>query len=46
MKYIPKPIDTKDIVLPEEVMGLAELLAENTHEVWAAQRVKALKRAL
>jgi hypothetical protein len=40
MKYIPKPIDTKDIELPEEVMKLAELLAKNTHEVWAAQRIK------
>jgi len=40
MTYIPSPIDTKDIVLPEEIRELAELLAKNTHEVWAAQRIK------
>ena len=37
--YIPKPVNTEDVVLPEELKQLTELLAENTHEVWAAGRV-------
>ncbi len=38
--YIPKPIDTSHVQLPPEVDDLTELLAENNHEIWAAQRVK------
>ena len=38
--YTPKPIDTSDIVLNEEVLALRELLAKNTHEVWAASRMR------
>lgn len=37
--YIPKPIDTSDIVLPEELLALREKIAENIHDVWAAGRV-------
>ena len=37
--YIPRPIDTSDIVLSDEIMALAERIAENTHEVWAAGRI-------
>ena len=37
--YIPKPIDTSEIQLPEELLELIELLAENTHDVWAAERI-------
>lgn len=38
--YTPKPIDTSDITLPESLRALTEKLAENTHEVWAAGRIK------
>ena len=38
--YTPKPIDTKDIVLPEELLQLTEKIAENVHEVWAEGRVR------
>ena len=38
--YLPKPIDTEDISLDEEIVQLCERLAENTHEVWAAGRIK------
>jgi ryanodine receptor 2 len=38
--YQPKPLDTDIIELPEELEELLEQLAENTHEVWAAQRLK------
>lgn len=37
--YIPQPLDTTDISLPESLESLLEKLAENTHEVWAKQRL-------
>jgi len=37
--YTPRPIDTTQIVLPTDVVGLTEKLAENAHDVWAAQRI-------
>ncbi len=39
MNYTPQPIDTSHIDLPEDIVELAERLAENTHEVWAQQRL-------
>jgi len=38
--YEPKPIDTIDVTLDDDIMKLGELLAENTHEVWAEQRIR------
>lgn len=38
--YKPNPIDTKDVFLTEELSELKELLAKNTHEVWAEGRIK------
>lgn len=37
--YTPQPIDTKDVMLPEELNTLAELIAKNVHEVWSAGRM-------
>ena len=37
--YTPNPLDTSAVVLPEALLGLLERLAENTHDVWAAQRM-------
>jgi ryanodine receptor 2 len=37
--YSPLPIDTSHVELPEEIRDLTERLAENTHEVWARQRL-------
>ena len=37
--YIPKPEDTADVALPEEILALCEQMAKNTHEVWAASRI-------
>lgn len=37
--YTPHPIDTKDVVLPEELNQLAEQMAKNVHEIWAATRI-------
>lgn len=38
-KYTPSPVNTSRVVLPEEVVGLRELLARNAHENWARQRI-------
>ena len=38
--YEPKPIDTIDVTLDDDIIKLGELLAENTHEVWAEQRIR------
>lgn len=38
--YTPKPIDVNDVVLKEDVSDLREAIAENAHEVWAANRLK------
>ena len=38
-QYQPKPLDTTDIQLPEELMPLIEQMARNVHEVWAEGRV-------
>lgn len=38
--YIPQPMDTKDIRLPEELNALIELMAKNVHEVWAQSRME------
>ena len=37
--YRPEPIDTSDVRLPEDLLGLVEHLAENVHEHWARQRL-------
>ena len=38
--YNPEPIETKNVTLPEELLNLIELLAKNTHDVWAANPIK------
>lgn len=38
--YMPQPIDTNDVVLPEELNALAEDIAKNVHEVWSEGRMK------
>lgn len=37
--YIPKPVNTEDVVLGSDIMKLSEELAKNTHEVWSAGRM-------
>ena len=37
--YIPTPLDTKVIELPQELETLAEQMAKNVHEVWSAGRI-------
>lgn len=36
--YVPQPIDTSSIQLPQELDGLIEQIAKNVHEVWAQSR--------
>lgn len=37
--YRPQPIDTSGVQLGADIERLAERLAENAHDVWAAQRL-------
>lgn len=37
--YTPKPIGTSHIVMSEDLLQLAERMAENVHDVWAATRI-------
>lgn len=37
--YNPTPIDTNNVVLPTELNELAEQIAKNVHDVWAAGRM-------
>lgn len=38
-KYIPQPLDTTNVELPQELLNLAEDIAKNVHEVWAQNRM-------
>lgn len=38
--YIPRPVFTTDVVLPDELNELAEQIARNVHDVWSAGRLK------
>ena len=38
-KYIPNPLDTSKIQLSDELLRLADLFAENAHDVWAKERM-------
>ena len=37
--YVPQPMDTSDVRLPEELNDLIEQMAKNVHEVWAQTRI-------
>jgi len=37
--YIPQPVDTSDVKLPEELEPLVEQMSKNVHEVWAETRI-------
>jgi hypothetical protein len=38
-QYTPQPLDTSAVELSAELSELTELLAKNTHDVWAKQRL-------
>ena len=37
--YKPNPICTDSVELDDDILELSELIAKNTHEVWAASRI-------
>ncbi len=37
--YTPKPVNTDDIKLSDELLQLTETIAENVHDVWAQGRI-------
>lgn len=37
--YLPQPVDTSQVELPQELIGLGEAIAENVHDVWAQGRL-------
>lgn len=39
-EYIPSPVDTSNVKLPEDLLPLIEQMAENVHEVWAQGRIR------
>jgi len=39
INYTPNPLDTSAIKLSADLLQLTELLAKNTHDIWAAQRI-------
>lgn len=38
-EYIPNPVDTRTVELPEELKPLVEQMSKNVHEVWAQTRI-------
>lgn len=38
--YTPTPIITNQVTLSHDILALAEVLAMNTHDVWADGRIK------
>lgn len=37
--YVPQPIDTSEIALPDNLSSLIEEMAKNVHENWAKSRI-------
>ncbi|OGF63813.1 MAG: Ryanodine receptor Ryr [Candidatus Fischerbacteria bacterium RBG_13_37_8] len=38
--YTPQSVDTSKINLPGSIMELVELLAQNSHDIWAQRRIQ------
>lgn len=36
--YIPCPVDTSNVILPEKIHELAALMAAQVHDIWAQRR--------
>ena len=39
-EYNPKPIDTSDVELTQDLIALREKIAENVHDIWAVGRIQ------
>ena len=40
-EYYPQPLDVSSVNINPELMELIELIAENAHDIWAADKIKA-----
>jgi hypothetical protein len=40
LTYTPKPIDTSQVFLNDDLNDLVEFLAKNTHENWSKERIR------
>ena len=38
--YVPEPVNTSDVTLPEELEVLVEEMSKNVHDVWAQTRIE------
>ncbi|MHA1991242.1 MAG: RyR domain-containing protein [Candidatus Hodarchaeales archaeon] len=38
-EYKPKPFDTSNVVIPEDLEKLTEFLALNVHELWSQDKI-------
>ena len=38
--YKPNPVDTTAVILPPDILLLAEEMAQNTHDLWASKRIQ------
>lgn len=38
--FVPHPVDTQDINLPQYIESVRDKLAENIHEVWAMNKIE------
>ncbi len=45
-EYIPRPVNTEHVQLPEDLISLTEKIAENIHNVWAYGRMQEGWRSL
>lgn len=39
MTYLPAPLDTSDVALPDGLSALTERLAQHVHATWARRRI-------
>jgi hypothetical protein len=39
LDYKPNPLNTSEIILPEELVKLTEFLSSNVHELWSQEKM-------
>ena len=39
MNYVPNPLDTSSVLLPDDLAALTEQLAEHAHDAWALRKL-------
>ena len=38
--FTPTPLDTSDVVLPQELQDLGEIIAKQVHNIWSQNRLR------